>query len=152
MNMLDLSSSVRIAHITSYWQMFLLHYTQVLCHYRLCKADHAYWQLSRKLYHRYLYFLSTDSEILVLVAPARTARLFHYCVFFRCRGKTCPHSCSLATAVVLSPVYTAVTWRWVYMSQYWFTLGLKVNVCWDVNACSLVGKYQRCREACRLHL
>jgi hypothetical protein len=31
---------------------------------------------------------------------------------------TCPESCSLATAVVLSPVYTAVTWQLVYMSQY----------------------------------
>jgi hypothetical protein len=33
-------------------------------------------------------------------------------------GETCPSSCSLAVAVVLSPVYTAVTWQWVYMSQY----------------------------------
>jgi hypothetical protein len=33
-------------------------------------------------------------------------------------GKTYPQSCFLATAVVLSPVYTAVTWQWVYMSQY----------------------------------
>jgi hypothetical protein len=34
-------------------------------------------------------------------------------------GETmCPPSCSLATAVVISPVYTAVTWQWVYMSQY----------------------------------
>jgi hypothetical protein len=32
--------------------------------------------------------------------------------------ETCPQSCSLATAVVLSPVYIAVTWQWVYMSQY----------------------------------
>jgi hypothetical protein len=31
--------------------------------------------------------------------------------------ETCPESCSLATAVVLSPVYTAVTWQWVYMSH-----------------------------------
>jgi hypothetical protein len=31
---------------------------------------------------------------------------------------TCPQSCSLATAVVLPPVYTAVTWQWVYMTQY----------------------------------
>jgi hypothetical protein len=30
-------------------------------------------------------------------------------------GETCPQTCSLATAVVLSPVYAAVTWRWVYM-------------------------------------
>jgi hypothetical protein len=32
---------------------------------------------------------------------------------------TCQQNCSLATAVVLSPVYTAVTWQWVYMSQYY---------------------------------
>jgi hypothetical protein len=32
---------------------------------------------------------------------------------------TCPQRCSLATAVVLSPVYIAVTWQWVYMSQYY---------------------------------
>jgi hypothetical protein len=32
--------------------------------------------------------------------------------------KTCPQSCCLATTVVLSPVYTAVTWQWVYISQY----------------------------------
>jgi hypothetical protein len=31
---------------------------------------------------------------------------------------TCPQSCSLATGVVLSPVYTAVTWQQVYISQY----------------------------------
>jgi hypothetical protein len=33
-------------------------------------------------------------------------------------GETCPQNCSLATAVVLSPVYTAVTWQWVCMQQY----------------------------------
>jgi hypothetical protein len=34
-------------------------------------------------------------------------------------GETaCPQSCYLVTAVVLSPVYTIVTWKWVYMSQY----------------------------------
>jgi hypothetical protein len=42
MNMVGLSSSVRIAHIACYWKVFLLHYTQVLCQYRLCKADHTY--------------------------------------------------------------------------------------------------------------
>jgi hypothetical protein len=35
-------------------------------------------------------------------------------------GETCPQSWSLATAVLLSPVYTAVTWQWVYMPQYNF--------------------------------
>jgi hypothetical protein len=32
---------------------------------------------------------------------------------------TCPQSYSLATAVVLSPLYTAATWQWVYMSEYY---------------------------------
>jgi uncharacterized membrane protein YphA (DoxX/SURF4 family) len=32
--------------------------------------------------------------------------------------ETCPKSCSLGTAVILSPVYVAVTWQWVYMSEY----------------------------------
>jgi hypothetical protein len=32
--------------------------------------------------------------------------------------RTCPQSSSLAAAVLLSPVYMAVTWQWVYMSQY----------------------------------
>jgi hypothetical protein len=63
MNMLGFSSSVRIAHIARYWIFFLLHYIQVLCQYRFCKALHAYLtylmlqrQLShvngRKLHHR----------------------------------------------------------------------------------------------------
>jgi hypothetical protein len=26
--------------------------------------------------------------------------------------------CSLATAILLSPVFTDVTWQWFYMSQY----------------------------------
>jgi hypothetical protein len=42
MNMLGLSSSVRIRHIACSWKFFLLHYVQFLCQYRLCKADHAY--------------------------------------------------------------------------------------------------------------
>jgi hypothetical protein len=33
-------------------------------------------------------------------------------------AETCPQSCSLAMAVILSPDYTAVTWQWVYMPQY----------------------------------
>jgi hypothetical protein len=36
-----------------------------------------------------------------------------------------PQSRSLATAVVLSPVYAAGTWQWVYMSQY----SLQQNIC-----------------------
>jgi hypothetical protein len=33
-------------------------------------------------------------------------------------GTTCLLSCSLATAIFLSPAYTAVIWQCVYMSQY----------------------------------
>jgi hypothetical protein len=54
MNMLGLSSSVRITHIVCYWKFFLVHYTQVLCQSRLCKANHAYLtylMLQRKLSH-----------------------------------------------------------------------------------------------------
>jgi hypothetical protein len=32
--------------------------------------------------------------------------------------KEYPQSCYLTTAVVLSPVYTAVAWQWIYKSQY----------------------------------
>jgi hypothetical protein len=42
MNMLGLSSSVHFAHIACYRKFSLVHYTQVLCQYRLCKPDHAY--------------------------------------------------------------------------------------------------------------
>jgi hypothetical protein len=54
MNMLGLSSSVRIAHIACYWKFFLLHYTEVLCQYRHCRAHHAnltYLMLQRQLSH-----------------------------------------------------------------------------------------------------
>jgi hypothetical protein len=46
---------------------------------------------------------------------------------------TCLQSCSLATAVILSPVYTAVTWQWIYMPQYTKTLNSEwvSTVCTD---------------------
>jgi hypothetical protein len=69
MNMLGLSWSVRIALLACCRNFFLLHYIQVLCQYRLCKADHAYLtylmlqrQFShlngRKLDHRQVSFRS----------------------------------------------------------------------------------------------
>jgi hypothetical protein len=42
MNTLSLSSSVRITHIACYRKFCPLRYIQVLCQYRLCRADHAY--------------------------------------------------------------------------------------------------------------
>jgi hypothetical protein len=47
-------SSICIAHIACYWKLFLLNYAQVLCQYRLCKADHAYLtylMLQRRVSH-----------------------------------------------------------------------------------------------------
>jgi hypothetical protein len=42
MNMLGVSSNVRIALIACYWKFFLLRCIQFLCQSRLCKRDHAY--------------------------------------------------------------------------------------------------------------
>jgi hypothetical protein len=42
MNMLGLSSNVHFARIACYWKVSLLYYTQVLCQYRLYRANHAY--------------------------------------------------------------------------------------------------------------
>jgi hypothetical protein len=39
---------------------------------------------------------------------------------------TCPQSCSLVTAIVVSPVYTAVTWQWVCIQYYGQPYGRKV--------------------------
>jgi hypothetical protein len=53
------------------------------------------------------------------IAPARTTQKTSLLLL---RVPSLPlkhgHSCSLATAVVLSPVYTTVTWQCVNMSQY----------------------------------
>jgi hypothetical protein len=54
MNMLGLSSNVRITHIACYWKFFSLHYIQVLCQYRLWKTDHTYLMylmLKRQISH-----------------------------------------------------------------------------------------------------
>jgi hypothetical protein len=61
-SMLDLLSSVRIAHIARYWKPFLLHCIQVLCQCRLWKADHAYLtylMLQRQLNHWTIVSLTT---------------------------------------------------------------------------------------------
>jgi hypothetical protein len=42
MNILGLSTRVRVALLAWYWHFFLLHYIQIICQYRLCKADDAY--------------------------------------------------------------------------------------------------------------
>jgi hypothetical protein len=74
------------------------------------------------------------TELLILVIHPRHGphrkRLFHYCVFRRRRGNKRPQSCSLAAAVVLSPVFTAVTSQWVYMSQYSLHFSLAACFSW----------------------
>jgi hypothetical protein len=100
MNIPGLSSSVRIAQTACYWKFFLVHYIQVLCQSRLCKADHAYLtylmlqrQLShlngRKLDHRqvqasYKHVHSHDFVWLLLVTyinrgPVCTLENFQWC-------------------------------------------------------------------------
>jgi hypothetical protein len=73
----SLFSSVRIVHIASYWKFFLVHYVQVLCQSRLCKADHVcltYLMLQRQLSHlngRKL--VRQDSELALFYAWRFTA-------------------------------------------------------------------------------
>jgi hypothetical protein len=60
----------------------------------------------------------TASNSLRYVAPARTAQktfLPLLRVLSLSGEQMCPQNCSLATAVVLSPIHTAVTWQWVYI-------------------------------------
>jgi hypothetical protein len=74
-------------------------------------------------------FSFNSPELLVLViwfrhGPHRK-RLFHYCVFFRCRGNNVSTELFPSNGCLLSSVYAAVTWQWVYTSQY----SLQQNVC-----------------------
>jgi hypothetical protein len=62
-----------------------------------------------QLHYSSLYSLSTDHSENVFSIIARS---------LIAGETTCPQSSSLAMAVVLSPVYTAVTWQWICMSQY----------------------------------
>jgi hypothetical protein len=57
----------------------------------------------------YLYSPGTD----------RTENIFSIIACSLVAGeKAFPQRCSLATVIVLLPVYTAVTWQWVYLSHY----------------------------------
>jgi hypothetical protein len=59
----------------------------------------------------------TCSMLLTILAAARAAQKTSLPLLRVFAGETtCPQICSLATAVVFSLVYTAVTWQWVYMS------------------------------------
>jgi hypothetical protein len=61
----------------------------------------------------------TTEPLVIYIAQARTEQkcLFHYWCSLVAREIACPQNCSRATAIVLSPVYTAVTLKWVYMSH-----------------------------------
>jgi hypothetical protein len=63
------------------------------------------------------------------IAPARTAHKTSFiiaCCSLVARKTMSPQNCSLATAVVLPPVYIAVISLWVYKSLY--------------NTCALLGR------------
>jgi hypothetical protein len=64
--------------------------------------------------------LTTRRATPTLCGPCadRTENVSSIIACFLVRETLCPKSCSLATSVVLSPVYTAVTWQWMYVSQY----------------------------------
>jgi hypothetical protein len=97
MNVLGLSSSVHFTHIACYWKFFLLHYIQVLCQYRLYRADHAY-----------LTYLVMNCELLLAshyIASGRTTQKTHplpingcpLLLRIRCRG-----ICLLSRCVAVS--------------------------------------------------
>jgi hypothetical protein len=81
---------------------------------------------------------STFDRYIALARTAQKTSSFIACSLIS--GETSPQSCSLATAIVLSTVYTAVTWQWVYMSQHinkhnsWpgARCRLRYKVCWAI--------------------
>jgi hypothetical protein len=77
--------------------------------------DPAGWRPS----HTNLLFFSLLSQDYPVMAAGRTESTASIIACsLVARGTMCPQSCSLATAVVLSPVYTALTWQCIYMPQY----------------------------------
>jgi hypothetical protein len=83
MNMLGLSLSVHIAHIACYWKFLFLHYIQLLCQYRLCRADHAY-----------LTYLMPQQQLSHLNGRKPGLSLF----YFLCLASPCPipRTCSFS--------------------------------------------------------
>jgi hypothetical protein len=66
-----------------------------------------------------LYLRNGSWSSLYRSSTDRTENLFSIIACSLVAGETiCPQSCSLAEAVVLSPVYIACTWQRVYMSRY----------------------------------
>jgi hypothetical protein len=64
---------------------------------------------------------STDSTVLVVLHRPDTGRTAIFSPIIAgslISGEMFPQSCSLATAAVLLPVYTAVTWQQVSVSKY----------------------------------
>jgi hypothetical protein len=65
---------------------------------------------------------ASTRRLLVLVIKtlygSHRKHLFNYCVFSRCRGSNVSSELFPSNGFALLPVYTAVTWQWVSMSQY----------------------------------
>jgi hypothetical protein len=78
MNMLGLSSSVSMRHTACYWKFFLFHYIQILCQYRLGKADHTY--LTCLMLQRHLIHLNGRNPSLSL--------LYINCTALHCLGSS----------------------------------------------------------------
>jgi hypothetical protein len=119
---------------------FLLHYKQVLCQYRLCKADHAYLtylMLQRQLSH--LNGCVTTTKLSLLYLANSRAAAAHYIASARTAQKTASNSFSifcvriccghyparqlfpqplLNNGCCITAYFEAVSWERVYMAQY----------------------------------
>jgi hypothetical protein len=131
MNTLGSSSSVRIAHVACYWKFFLLHYTQVLCQYRLCRADHAY-----------LTYLTDNGSLIVWTVVSLTTAKFKPLVF-PMSGFALFYTANMFILVILydfclSKSKSHCDWRSV--SQSWFRASSRAHdqifiTVWQLRSC-----------------
>jgi hypothetical protein len=69
---------------------------------------------SELLYDR----LFTSNQFVLAPSPEKISSIFACSLV--ARETTCPQSCSLVTAVVLSRVYTALSWQWICISENFY--------------------------------
>jgi hypothetical protein len=63
--------------------------------------------------------LNYSSSSLCYLGTARADNVSSNIACSLVAGRPCSQSCSLTTVVVVSPEYIAVSWKWVYMPQYY---------------------------------
>jgi hypothetical protein len=85
MSVLGFSSSIYFAHITCYWKFFLLHYTQVLCQYRLYRADRVYLMCTPASSSSQSH-IATDSQSVSLGVQPHLGLMTRYILLFDSYG------------------------------------------------------------------